>query len=151
MPSRPTPIRARLAAASLLALAAPGCRIPVPEPYYARCDATGSADWKAEVQVSLSNHPKPVRSRRLVVTGRVQVPTGGYSVALVRGPIARLEPPVQQLMVHTTAPADAATQAMTWHGVRAEVPALRRYGAVEIRCGDGVIARIKDVPVPPTR
>ena len=146
------PVRSRVPiAAALIALGAGGCVVPVPEPYYSRCDALGSSDWKAEVQVFLSTHPKPVRTRRLVVTGRVQVPTGGYSVSLERGPVARLDPPVQQLMVHTTAPAGPATQAVTTHRVRIEVPALRRYGAVEIRCGDGVVARITDVPIPPRR
>ena len=125
--------------------------MPVPDPVYSRCDAVGSSGWAAEVQIFPSSHTKPIRRRMLVVTGKVQVPAGGYSVALERGPVARLEPPVQQMMIRTTAPEEAATQALTTHEVRAVVPALKRYGAVEIRCGDGVIARIRDVPQPPRR
>lgn len=135
---------ARAASALLLASLA-GCVMEMPDAAYSRCDAIDSSDWKAEVEIFPSSHRKPIMHRRLVVTGRVTVPSGGYSVALEAGPVAELDPPVQQMMVRTTGPAAPATQALVTHDVRAVIPALKRYGGVEIRCGDGIIARLAEV------
>jgi hypothetical protein len=142
--------RARAAAPLLLFLAA-SCAVhtPVPETIYSACNVLGSSDWKARVEIFESSHPIPVLDRRLIVTGKVRT-AGDLFVSLDRGPVARLDDPVQQIMVRTEGSPQSGVAPVT-HQVRGEFPALKRYGAVALRCGDGIIAEIKDVPVPPRK
>lgn len=78
----------------------------------------------------------------LIVSGKVQVPTGGYDLAIQPGPLVRLEPPVQQVILRTTPPEGMATQAITEQQVTGSVPFDKRARSVSIRCGDGTIASI---------
>ena len=120
---------------------------PTPEPIYSACRVLGSSDWTARVEIYPSASPKPFLRRRLIVTGRVTTASGAY-VSLERGPVARLDNPVQQVLVRTEGSAEAAAAPVT-HNVRGVFPALDHYGGVAIRCGDGIIAEIRDVAVPP--
>jgi hypothetical protein len=121
---------------------------PVAETVYLPCHVLSSSDWKARVEIFPSAHPKPILRRRLIVTGKVIVAGNGYSVTLERGPVAKLEDPIQQVLVRTEGSLEADPVPVT-HNVRAVLPALKRYGGVAIRCGDGLIGEIKDVPAPP--
>lgn len=134
------------ALAALLPLAA--C-VPTlePEPIYSACRVLGSSDWKARVETYPSSSPIPFVRRRLVVTGKVTT-AGGYYVSLDEGPVERLDDPVQQILVRTEGSAGAGAAPET-HNVRAVIPALDHYGGVAIRCGDGIIAEIRNVPIPP--
>lgn len=141
--------RARAAAAVLLLLPAAACSVspPVPETIYSSCRVLGSSDWKARVELySASSSPIPYLRRRLVVTGRVTT-AAGVSAGIAEGPVSRLDQPVQQVLVRTEGRAEAG--APVTHEVQAVMPALDRYGGVAIRCGDGIIAEIGDVPIPP--
>ncbi|HYD37629.1 MAG TPA: hypothetical protein VEA60_08445 [Allosphingosinicella sp.] len=121
---------------------------PVPEPIYSACRGVlGSSDWQARVELYPTASPEPFLRRRLVVAGKVRT-AGGVSVSLDRGPVARLDDPVQQVIVRIEGSPEAGGAPVT-HSVRASFPALDRYGAVAIRCGDGIIAEIRDVPIPP--
>jgi hypothetical protein len=128
----------RLLAASALILV--GCA-DLPDPVYSACHAIGSSDWRAWVE----RHASAQKRATLVVTGKVTVPTGGYSVSLARGPVQQLDPPVQQVLVRTDPPEGVATQAITVHDVRGEFPAQNGSGPVTIRCGDGTLAIISKV------
>lgn len=119
-----------------------------PEPIYSTCRVLGSSDWKARVETYPSASPIPYVRRRLVVTGRVTTAGGGFYVSLDEGPVERLDDPVQQVLVRTEGSAEAGAAPVT-HNVRAVLPALDHYGGVAIRCGDGIIAEIRDVPIPP--
>jgi hypothetical protein len=139
--------RHRAALAPLLALAA--CvPSPSPEPVYSACHVLGSSDWKARVEIYPSASPKPYLRRRLIVTGKVTTAGGGFSVSLDRGPVSRLDDPVQQVLVRTEGSAQAGARPVA-HNVRGVFPALDHYGGVAIRCGDGIIAEIRDVTIPP--
>lgn len=138
-----------LSLAASLPLAACIVSTPVPETIYAPCHVAGSSDWRAQVEIFPSAHPKPILRRMLVVTGKVRV-AAGAGAALERGPVARLDDPVQQVLVRAGAAMEAG-QATEMRSVRGVFPALKRYGGVDIRCGDGIIAQIKDVPIPPRR
>jgi len=142
----------RAGLAPLLALLAAACvvKTPVPETVYSPCHVLGSSDWKARVEIFPSNHPMPILRRKLVVTGKVTTAGGGYDVSLAEGPVSRFDDPVQQILVRTEGSADAGAGPVT-HDVRGEFRALKRYGGVAIRCGDGVIAEIADVPFPPRK
>ncbi|HEX8624950.1 MAG TPA: hypothetical protein VF782_07705 [Allosphingosinicella sp.] len=142
------PLRRRAAFALLLALPA-GCAIdgPVREEGYAPCQVLGSSDWKAQVEFSSTSSPIPYLTRKLVVTGKVTT-ARGYYASLAQGPVARLDEPIQQVRVRTEGKAEPGGPPVV-HNVRGEFPAIDRYGGVAIRCGDGIIAEIRDVPAPP--
>lgn len=141
--------RSWAALAPLLLLAA--C-VPTlaPEQIYSSCHVLGSSDWKAHVEIFPSASPIPYLRRKLIVTGKVTTAGGGFYVSLAQGPVSRLDDPVQQVLVRTEGSAEAGAAPVV-HNVRGVFPALDRYGGVAIRCGDGVIAEIKDVPMPPRK
>lgn len=141
-------LRRGAAIALLLSLGA-GCALdgPIRETGYASCHVLGSSDWKAQVEFSSTSSPIPYLTRKLVVTGKV-ITAGGYHASLAEGPVARLDEPIQQVRVRTEGSAEAGAAPVT-HNVRGVFPAIERYGGVAIRCGDGIIAEIRDVPVPP--
>jgi hypothetical protein len=134
-----------VALAPLLGLAA--CvPSPAPEPIYSTCHVLGSSDWKARVETFPTASPVPYLRRKLIVSGKVTTAGGGIHVSLAEGPVARLDDPVQQVLVRTEGSPGGAP---VTHNVRAVLPALDRYGGVAIRCGDGIIAEIRDVTIPP--
>lgn len=142
-------IRFSLPAALGALLVLPSCiPTPAPEPIYSACHVLGSSDWQARVELSRSASPIPYIRRKLVVTGKVTTAGGGFYVSLVQGPVARLDDPVQQVLVRTEGSAQAGGAPVA-HNVRAVFPALDHYGGVAIRCGDGIIAEIRDVTIPP--
>ena len=137
----------RAALAPLLGLAA--CvPSPAPEPIYSACRVLGSSDWKARVELFPSASPKPYLRRRLIVTGKVTTAGSGIYVSLAEGPVSRLDDPVQQVLVRTEGSPQAGAAPVV-HNVRAVFPALDHYGGVAVRCGDGIIAEIRDVTIPP--
>ncbi|HEX8307057.1 MAG TPA: hypothetical protein VF645_01390 [Allosphingosinicella sp.] len=145
---RTFPLPRRAAFALLLALPA-ACAIdgPVRRSDYAPCHVLGSSDWKAHVEFSSTSSPIPYLTRKLVVTGKVTT-ARGYSASLAQGPVARLDEPIQQVRVRTEGSAEPGGAPVV-HDVRGVFPAIDRYGGVAIRCGDGIIAEVREVPVPP--
>lgn len=141
--------RLRAAFAPLLLLPA-ACAVnpSVPKGTYSACHVLGSSDWRARVEVFPNATPIPYLRRKLVVTGTVTTAGGGVYVSLAQGPVSRLDDPVQQVIVRTEGSPEAGAAPVA-HNVRVVLPALDRYGGVAIRCGDGIIAEIKDVPIPP--
>lgn len=146
---RTFPSLSRPAALALLLAISAGCALdgPVRDTGYAPCHVLGSSDWKAEVEFSSTSSPIPYLTRKLVVTGKVTT-ARGYSASLAEGPVARLDDPIQQVRVRTEGVADPGGGRVV-HDVRGAFPAIERYGGVAIRCGDGIIAEIRDVPAPP--
>jgi hypothetical protein len=115
---------------------------PDRETFYTPCKAIETRDWSAHLEVSKEGiFPFPTEVA-LVVSGTVTVPTGGYELAIDKGPLVALEPPVQQVLLRTTAPDGMATQAITEERVRGSMPFDKRAKSVAIRCGDATIARI---------
>jgi hypothetical protein len=141
-------IRSRLPAALAAFLILPSCiPSPAPEPIYSACRGVmGSSDWQARVELDPSASPIPYIRRKLIVTGRVTTAGGGVYVSLAQGPVEKLDDPVQQVLVRTEGSPGGAPVV---HNVRASMPALDHYGGVAIRCGDGIIAEIKTVTIPP--
>ncbi|HEY1606293.1 MAG TPA: hypothetical protein VGF77_11935 [Allosphingosinicella sp.] len=136
----------RLAPILFLPLLAGGClMLPVVEEHvYSTCHALGSSDWDAHVERIPDHHNRPVLKPILLVSGKVIVP-GGTSASLDLGPVQKLDAPVQQILVRTDPPGGKAAQAPTIVEVRGRFPALKRYGAVIIRCGDGTMAIVKPI------
>jgi hypothetical protein len=128
----------------LLAPAACLTKIEVPDTIYSPCHAIGSSDWSARVETYLTAHNRPITRRHLIVEGKVTVPGPGYSVALDLGPLERLQPRVQQVIVRTTGTGSAG-DAPTTVAVRGVFPPHKHYGPIRIRCGDGTLATIAAV------
>ncbi|HEX9965973.1 MAG TPA: hypothetical protein VGB04_13440 [Allosphingosinicella sp.] len=142
--------RLRRRAALALALALPaGCisTAEVPETIYSACHVLKTSDWKAQVELFPNSSPIPYVRRKLVVTGKVTT-AAGYSASIDEGPVSRLDEPVQQVLVRTEGRPEAGAAPVT-HNVRGVFTAMKSYGGVSIRCGDGIIAEIAEVPVPP--
>lgn len=129
-------MRAGIVPLSLLA-GLGGCHDPIRDPVYTRCSAIATSDWQARI-VDL---PKP----GLVVSGRVTLPTGGYRVTLEAGPVQRLAPPVQQVIVRTARVRGGATQAVVTHDVRQTFELEEGVERVVVRCGDGIVALIPTI------
>ena len=139
---------ARFAALLLLPLLTGGClMLPVvEEQVYSTCHAVGASGWTARVDYIPDHHNRPIYKPTLIVSGRVTLPGEGYAVSLGLGPVQKLDAPVQQIMVRTAPPSSPTGTAKRDVFVRGAFPALKHYGAVTIRCGDGTLAIIKPVP-----
>jgi hypothetical protein len=129
----------------LLPLVAEGCLHPpvVEDHVYSPCHAVSAGGWSAHVERIPDHHNRPVLKPTLIVSGKVTVPGDGYAVSLDLGPVQRFDTPVQQIMLRTDGSGNGTPTTLDVSGT---FPALKRYGAVTIRCGDGTIAIIKPVP-----
>ena len=126
-------------------LAASGCTLgePARSIVYSPCHAIGSRDWRAHVaRISITTQKAPLHRTFLFVEGEVTAPESD-EVSLERGPVTRLDQPVQQILIRTDGPGTGAPLA---HRVRGRFRALGRYGSVAIRCGDGIVGTIREVP-----
>jgi hypothetical protein len=129
----------------LASLLLAGCASVPADPLYSSCKALATRDWSAHVVVDKpAKFPFPEEAL-LVVSGTVQVPTGGFDLDILPGSLVRLEPPVQQVILRTTPPEGMATQAITEERVTGSVPWDSRARSVSIRCGDGTIASIPSI------
>ena len=144
---RHLPIRAALALLLLPLTAACAVNPSVPKAVYSACHVLGSSDWKARVEIFPNATPDPYLRRKLVVTGKITTAAGIFP-SLDPGPVSRLDEPVQQIVVRTEGTVEPGG-APAVHSVRTVIPALKSYGGVAIRCGDGIIADIREVPIPP--
>jgi hypothetical protein len=133
-----------LAAAALPALLA-GCHVEVPDPLYSRCHALATDGWTAQIIRGPVPDRRDKTRQRLLVAGRVTVPTGGFTASIEDGPLQRLAPPAQQVILRMTPPDEGATQAATTLSVSGVVPLRKGVASVSVRCGDGLIARIPSI------
>ena len=134
--------------ASLLALAASmtaslaSCTTAPPPPAGAlECGIIGSSDWAAWVNAM----PGPNAQPKLIVTGKVTVPTGGYRFAWRDMRVMESYPVQVAVELDAIPPAGPATQAVVTHDVRGEWAMSPPVGSLTIRCGDMVLVRISPV------
>src|SRR5439155_8238892 len=110
---------------------------------YSPCHALSTGKWRAHVaRIDISTQKAPLHHTYLFVEGEVTAPQGD-EVSIERGPLQQLSAPVQQIMVRTDGP---GTGAPVVHRVSGRFRPLKRYGAIAIRCGDGIVGTIADVP-----
>lgn len=146
----PGPVSRPLLASSL-AMAVAGCDMPgLPGPSPDTCPVLASRDWTAFVNAMPGPGPRP----ELIVTGQVRLPTAGYLVELLPGPLEGPPPPVQTVELVAIPPAGPAATVVTEVDVRLELsaPAIRPddpppYRAVRVVCGDAELAYISPVEV----
>ncbi len=83
---------------------------------------------------------------RLVVTGRIDLPTPGYIATWREGPADRMMPPAQILELVLTPPDGVVAQVVTTMDVRYDGPArFPTYRAIRVRCGDASLAEITTI------
>ena len=125
---------------SAAALAASSCQTaPLPGPM--ACPVVSSSQWNAWVNAM----PGPNAQPRLIATGKVTVPTGGYTFRW-GGPRVMESYPVQvSVELIPVPPGGPATQALTTHDVRGEWPMSPPVGSLTVTCGDKVLGRVSPV------
>ena len=89
--------------------------------------------------------PGPNARATLIVTGKVTVPTGGYRLEWRDMRVMESYPVQVAVDLDAIPPAGPATQALVTHDVRGEWPISPPIGALTVRCGDKVLARIAPV------
>lgn len=113
-------------------------------PAPAACPITASRDWRAWINAM----PGPNARPKLMVTGTVLVPTGGYQMSFEPYLQIRESHPAQAFAtLRVTPPQGPATQAITAHDLRWEWPLDQQIGSVEIRCGSDTLATFSPVEV----
>ena len=125
-------------AAAAVALAS--CQT-APPPMAGRCPVVGSSDWQAWVNAM----PGPSAQPRLIATGKVTVPTGGYTYRWGAPRVMESYPVQVSVEFIAVPPTGPATQALQTLDVRGEWPMSPPVGSVTVRCGDMVLARISPV------
>ena len=119
-------------------LGEPGDRI-----VYSPCHAVSTDKWRAWVERrNISVQKAPLHRTFLFVEGEVTAPESDQ-VSLARGPVEQLDRPVQQILIRTDGP---GTGAPVKREVRGRFRPLPTYGAIDLRCGDGIVGTIRDVP-----
>lgn len=105
------------------------------------CPTVRSSDWRAHVDATPGSNDGP----RLIVTGQVTVPTGGYRLALRMGPVAQSYPVQVTVLLDATPPDGPATQALQTREVRGSWRSEDRVGSVTIRCGGRILAHLTGI------
>lgn len=105
------------------------------------CPVVDSSDWTAWVNAM----PGPNAQPMLVVTGKVTVPTGGYTFAWRDLRIAESYPVQVFAELEALPPDQMATQALDTHELRGEWPITPPVGSVTITCDGRTLARIAPV------
>lgn len=138
-----------LATLLLLAACAPPYPAPYPPPYPPgppaaepqHCGIIGSREWVAWVNAM----PGPGAQPTLIVTGKADTPTGGYRLAWRDMRVMESYPVQVVVELEAIPPSGPASQAIVTHDVRGQWPSQQPVGALTVRCGDKVLARISPV------
>lgn len=105
------------------------------------CPVARSSDWTAWVNAM----PGPGARPKLIVTGKITVPTGGYRTEWSDMRVAESHPVQIFADLRVIPPSGPATQVVTTHDVRGEWPVDPPVGSVTVRCAGEVLARISPV------
>lgn len=105
------------------------------------CPIAGSGNWAAWINAMPGPNARPT----LIVTGKVTVPTGGYSWQWADMRVMESHPVQVVADLRVIPPAGGATQAIVTHDVRGEWPMSPPVGSVTVTCGNQTLARIAPV------
>ena len=105
------------------------------------CPILDSSDWAAWVDAM----PGPGSQPRLMVSGQVRVPSGGYRAHFSDMRVAESYPVQVFIDLVVTPPSRPAAQAITTIDLRGEWPIAPPVGSLTIRCGRQVIGRIDEI------
>ena len=114
---------------------------PPEKPKPNSCSVIDGSDWVAW----LNRMPGP-DGPSLHLSGKIVLPTPGYTIKVKAGPLDKSNPPVQRLNLELTPPTGIVAQVVSSQEVKVQLPALASsYGAVIVSCGDKTLATITDV------
>lgn len=83
----------------------------------------------------------------LNISGKVDLPTPGYTLELQEGPADRMMPPSQRFRLAATPPGGMAAQVVTSTDVHYRAHSTYPvYRSLVITCGDRVLATVTDIP-----
>ncbi len=105
------------------------------------CGITGASDWSAWVNAMPGPNARPA----LIATGKVTVPSGGWTFAWRDLRVMESYPVQVVAELEAIPPAGGASQAFVSHDIRGEWPVDPPVGAFTVRCGDMVLARVSPV------
>ena len=123
-----------------LALAGAACQA-LPRPAPTSCPVVSSNDWNAWVNIM----PGPNMQPKLIATGKVTVPSGGYSFRWGDPRVMESYPVQVSVELIPVPPAGPATQALVTHDVRGEWQMQPPVGSFTVTCGARVMARVSPV------
>lgn len=115
--------------------------MPAPPKGSDGCANLTGADFKAWVNAM----PGPNSRPKLIITGTVTAPTGGYRIAFTDLRVAESYPVQVTAELTAIPPAGSASQAVTRHEVRGQWPMGSPVGSVTVRCGNTTLARLSPV------
>ena len=139
-------MRGLLVASALLPLAACAAddEHPVSPVPPSNCPVIESRNWHAWIDKA----PGPTALAALNITGEVDMPTPGYTIAIEEGPTDRAQPPGQRFRLTATPPDGMVAQVVTPTQVSYSAGTkFLKLREVIIGCGDKVLGRIPDVSV----
>jgi hypothetical protein len=106
------------------------------------CGIIGSSGWAAWVNAMPGPNARPT----LIVIGKATVPTGGYRFAWRDMRVMESYPVQIAVDIQAVEPREVAgAPVVVTHDVRGEWPIDPPVGALSIRCGDRLLARISPV------
>lgn len=123
------------------AAAASACQTMPPPPPVGACPVISSSQWQAWVNAM----PGPNMQPKLIATGKVTVPTGGYSFRWGSPRVMESYPVQVSVELIPVPPAGPATQALVTHDVRGEWPMSPPVGSFTVTCGGTVLGRVSPV------
>jgi hypothetical protein len=107
------------------------------------CPVSRSTNWQAWLEAPAG----PSRQRMLHISGEIDLPTSGYSVALEAGPADRAMPPSQRFRLKAKPPSGMVTQVVTpTRVIFHEAATYPAYRSITILCDQRVLATITEVP-----
>lgn len=130
----------KLLSIPLLALTAGACQT-MPIPVAGACPLVSSSGWNAWVNAM----PGPNAEPRLIVTGKVTAPTGGYTYAWRDLRVMESSPVQIVADLEALPPEGPATQALETEDLRGEWSVTPPVGSVTITCGSQQLAQIAPV------
>lgn len=124
------------------ALAEPAPDAPAEAEAEAACPVIEATDWAAALgPVAGAEGP------HLIVTGRVTLPTPGWSVTLEAGPADRSAIPVQRVILTALPPQMPVAQVLADYDLRLETPALApAYRGVIVDCAGLALVEVGVAP-----
>ena len=127
-----------LLAASILLLAS--CQT-APSAAPRSCPAVSASDWQAWINAM----PGPNAQPKLIATGKVVTPTGGYTYRWGEPRVMESYPVQVSVELVLAPPNGPATQALETHEVRGEWPMSPPVGSFTVTCADKILGRVSPV------
>ncbi len=105
------------------------------------CPILESSDWTAWV----NRLPGP-EDPSLIVAGRIQLPTPGYTVEARLGPSSRFEPATQIVVLDLSEPNGVVAQVLVTEDIQFSFPAWASdYRSVIVVCASAILGAILDI------